>query len=357
MVNTSKVANKIQSRSLAESPQVRRHRGVVQSVAADGTVGITLDGGTTVLTGVRRLMSTSMNVGDTVEILGDDTDLLVIGRISTAASGMAMAVNSFIIEEVSPDLQFYEVDRAGLAGSRFWWHLNDGRFHLLADLNGDGTWDGPYPLIFNANAQDVEVRWPLMWHGAATSPFIKYADTIGIPLGRAAGGGFSHIPYSDGRWFLTSRPDLGSGDWVFRTYDATTGSYSNKFLVQGTDGLTTRPGEGWTSMALVNGWTNYGGSWSSAQYRKYPDGDIQLRGLLNGSGRTADTIFTLPVGYRPAGAKMFVCAGTAAAGSNSYRVDVQADGIVRTVGSQNPAVAPAYLSLSSIRFSTLGTGA
>jgi microcystin-dependent protein len=52
--------------------------------------------------------------------------------------------------------------------------------------------------------------------------------------------------------------------------------------------------------AFQSGWGNYGAPYSFAQFRKYPDGTVRIRGLIN-SGSSSATIFTLPPGYRPPG--------------------------------------------------------
>lgn len=70
-------------RLLPERPKrpLSRHQGVVQAVAAT-TVSLTLDGGSTVLSGVRYLASYTPAVNDTVEVLVDGTDLFVLGKLA-----------------------------------------------------------------------------------------------------------------------------------------------------------------------------------------------------------------------------------------------------------------------------------
>jgi len=51
--------------------------------------------------------------------------------------------------------------------------------------------------------------------------------------------------------------------------------------------------------AFQNGFSNHGAAgYSTAGFRKYPDGRVRLRGLIKG-GSGGAAIFTLPVGYRP----------------------------------------------------------
>ncbi|MGI9302060.1 MAG: hypothetical protein ACR2RB_05040 [Gammaproteobacteria bacterium] len=54
--------------------------------------------------------------------------------------------------------------------------------------------------------------------------------------------------------------------------------------------------------AFENGWSNLSGAFTSARFRKYPDGFTIIAGLVTG-GPVSQTlpIFTLPEGYRPLG--------------------------------------------------------
>lgn len=101
--------------------------------------------------------------------------------------------------------------------------------------------------------------------------------------------------------------------------------------------------------AFQNGWSNYGGNYAAVGYKKFPDGKVKLRGMIKGGTVTAGTaMFTLPVGYRPAG----VSGGTALIFSvNSLdafaEVRVRDDGAV-LFQSGNAA----WLSLDGIEFDT-----
>jgi len=55
----------------------------------------------------------------------------------------------------------------------------------------------------------------------------------------------------------------------------------------------------WIAPTLLNGWTYHGAPWTPPGYRKYPNGLVHIKGLVAG-GTDGATIFTLPVGYRPA---------------------------------------------------------
>lgn len=95
------------------------------------------------------------------------------------------------------------------------------------------------------------------------------------------------------------------------------------------DGDVTRTGEGWNSCSLLNSWVNYGGLYAAAQYRKMPDGRIDVKGLIkNGTLNTGVT--TLPASYRPSEYRIF--AGLEA-GNAAVQLLVRSDGVITTVGA------------------------
>lgn len=70
---------------------------------------------------------------------------------------------------------------------------------------------------------------------------------------------------------------------------------------------------GWVAATLASGWSNYGSGYAAAAYRKWR-GVTFLRGLVKRAGNAAaDTILTLPAGYRPGGIGLYasVVAGMA----------------------------------------------
>jgi len=57
---------------------------------------------------------------------------------------------------------------------------------------------------------------------------------------------------------------------------------------------------GWTSLALQNSWTWYGGAFSTPAYTKSADGMVLVKGLIHSGTVTSGTVIAnLPVGYRP----------------------------------------------------------
>ena len=61
---------------------------------------------------------------------------------------------------------------------------------------------------------------------------------------------------------------------------------------------STVPIEAWKTPAFENSWGSHSASYP-VQYRKRPDGIVELRGLLK-SGTINARAFVLPVGYQPA---------------------------------------------------------
>lgn len=62
-------------------------------------------------------------------------------------------------------------------------------------------------------------------------------------------------------------------------------------------GLVALNPTAWTAVTFQNGWSNFGGGYQAAQYRKIGD-VVQVRGLIK-SGTVGSAAFTLPAGFRP----------------------------------------------------------
>lgn len=107
----------------------------------------------------------------------------------------------------------------------------------------------------------------------------------------------------------------------------------------------------WIPATLTGGWTNYGGSFPTAAYRKLRGGTIQLKGLVKGGdGGVANPIFTLPFEYRPGAGKMSFLVEVAA--YKCARIDVTHDtGIVYVIAYLDGGTND-WVSLSGIRFTT-----
>jgi microcystin-dependent protein len=83
-----------------------------------------------------------------------------------------------------------------------------------------------------------------------------------------------------------------------------------------------QPGE----PAFLNAWVNYGGTYAPAQFRKYPDGTVRIRGLVQ-AGASSTAVFTLPPGYRPQTGQQIINATDINAEVHS-RLEIYPDGTV-----------------------------
>lgn len=85
-MNDRPVTRQLARRLAPQLPQgyVTRHRGEITATSAGppATVSVKIDGQTTALSGIRYLASYSPVVGDIVEILIDDTDVLILGDLA-----------------------------------------------------------------------------------------------------------------------------------------------------------------------------------------------------------------------------------------------------------------------------------
>jgi hypothetical protein len=97
----------------------------------------------------------------------------------------------------------------------------------------------------------------------------------------------------------------------------------------------------WQVPTLAGSWTNYGSGYNPAGYRKDASGFVHLRGLVTG-GSAVSTIFTLPVGYRPAYRNLFMVQSVSAVG----RVDVATNGVVE----DQISAGSGWVSLDGITF-------
>lgn len=106
----------------------------------------------------------------------------------------------------------------------------------------------------------------------------------------------------------------------------------------------------WIAPTLENGWTNWPTSatnWHTpAGYWKDAAGVVHLRGMLQSGASATARIFTLPVGYRPAGQVLCLGASVAAAAT---RIDIQTDGAVMPSGN-----AAGWTSIDGINFYAAG---
>lgn len=105
------------------------------------------------------------------------------------------------------------------------------------------------------------------------------------------------------------------------------------------------PDTAWVGVSFANSWANNGVGFQNPQYKKYNNGDVQIRGLAAcGTTTAATNTMTLPVGYRPTATDYWLLATDAAV---AKRFDVGTAGTVAyTTGG-----ACAFIDFSAIRFS------
>jgi Tfp pilus assembly protein PilE len=106
----------------------------------------------------------------------------------------------------------------------------------------------------------------------------------------------------------------------------------------------------WAPLVLNGNWTQYGGTYASAEFSRSSSGLVVLKGLIKKSTATSsgEIIATLPPGYHPTGKLMF---GIATNANVTGRIDIDTSGnVILTTGDQG------WVSLDSIRFMADGTG-
>lgn len=100
----------------------------------------------------------------------------------------------------------------------------------------------------------------------------------------------------------------------------------------------------WVTPVLQNSWFNYGDPYATSAYTKTSAGLVVMKGLIkrNGTAVSGETLFTLPVGYRPTHAMVF----------SVNSVDVGTTLTVNVDGTVVPStgVAAGFLSLETVVF-------
>lgn len=125
------------------------------------------------------------------------------------------------------------------------------------------------------------------------------------------------------------------------------------------DGEPFEPGgdapevEDWIVIAdsdMQHGWTHLSGT-SPPQYRKRPDGTVEMRGYLDpGVNPNNVTIFNLPVGYRHSTDELFFSVPGSFGSICSFIV--AANGDVRVESSGHSAInTMGFVSIAGVRFS------
>ena len=124
--------------------------------------------------------------------------------------------------------------------------------------------------------------------------YVAYADVYG----------FNTLTLVD--WTPTAGPHTarmagatgGPGTVDFNTYGGSSLSVEDVGPVSMSSNPPAQPASVWTNMALLNGWTNIGGSSTPAQYRLLGD-VVQIRGELAYVSGFGNPFAVLPAGMRP----------------------------------------------------------
>lgn len=103
-----------------------------------------------------------------------------------------------------------------------------------------------------------------------------------------------------------------------------------------------------SALTLKNGWTGYGGGYRYPEYEVFPDGRVQLHGMVTPGTKANNTVIaTVPVALAPSRRQVYVVgAGQLGAG----RVDVTATGdiVLSVFGAVADAEKVSWLSLETI---------
>ncbi len=108
----------------------------------------------------------------------------------------------------------------------------------------------------------------------------------------------------------------------------------------------------WTDLPYGTGWTTFSGAFPAAQYLKDSLGFVHLRGLVKRTSGSAMLIGTLPEGYRPSIADVYVVhASTNGSVFQEGRVDIASNGQVTLVLPVTGSLTSSgYVSLANLAF-------
>jgi hypothetical protein len=106
------------------------------------------------------------------------------------------------------------------------------------------------------------------------------------------------------------------------------------------------PKPSWTAIALINGWVAVAGL--SPYYRKWPNGEVEFKGLIQGSASTNVIFASLPSGYRPTSSLKTFTGFCSANSPKAEVVSVTSGGDVECQ-FYTPGTT-AQISLDSVRF-------
>jgi len=107
---------------------------------------------------------------------------------------------------------------------------------------------------------------------------------------------------------------------------------------------STQMGDTWSSLSFGSGWTNYGGAYLVAAYKKVGD-LVFVRGLVKRTSGVGTTIGTLPIGCRPSAYHL----AAVACGTGYAEIEIQTTGVI-SLRTGDPST---YLQIGNTVFSTI----
>jgi len=138
-----------------------------------------------------------------------------------------------------------------------------------------------------------------MTHAAGDTGWVAWTNTVDAQIAAGVAATALKVPLTDGR-LTDARTPTAHTQTASTITDFTT-------AVNALIGTTGTP----TGVIYSAGWADYGTPFALVTWYKDKDGWIRLSGLLQRTGATitgaaTGTIFTLPVGARPAGNETFI---------------------------------------------------
>jgi hypothetical protein len=107
----------------------------------------------------------------------------------------------------------------------------------------------------------------------------------------------------------------------------------------------------WVALPLSNGWTTYvSNSYGAPQYAIDHEGFVHFRGAIDGSAKTSGTFATLPTGFRPGSAHLWINVASTNNSSDPQRVAVQIDSNGNMVAFGTGGATFAFVSLEGAEF-------
>lgn len=170
--------------------------------------------------------------------------------------------------------------------------------------------------------------------------------TLGTFRYNAAGGAHRHTVDDPMSLPLFSELTLDAGNPV---------EVWNLFELLGAT-IENKPDSTWQSFNYLDNWSDYGGTWAPAKYRKLSGNLVNMFGLIERPGTltTGGSVFAnIPAAYRPAKNIMFGCYGKVS-GELTFRVDIETNGNCRVRASGTSYTNVEWVSISNITYVAAG---